>query len=192
MTRQSRIRKTTKAEPKGFDRLAARAAAEDAENERQQQNIDVAELERIAQEEADQEEADTIDLLEVIRRFPDKFPMEVAGWNILIEMRRPKNKMGRFVKVETQITNEQYLTTVGRVLMCGPTALQGKTSSGIDLSAVTATIKTAEDLVGKFVVIQRYTGNDLPFVPNPAIKLRFITISEILGVTPMPGMWMKQ
>lgn len=194
MARVSRIRKTAAkaAEPMGFDRLAQRAAAEDAQNDAQQHTVDLAEMERLAQEAADQEEADNIDLLEVIREMPDRFDLDVASWNILIEMRRPKNKMGRFVKVESQLTTEQYLTTVGRVLMCGPTALEGRTTSGIDLSHLTRKIKTPEELVGKFVILQRYTGNDLHFAPNPAIKLRLITAGEILAVTSMPGMWMRQ
>lgn len=120
------------------------------------------------------------------------FPLEVAMWQILIEMQRPKDRMGRFIKVESQRENEQYLTTVGRVLLCGPTAMSGKTESGIPLDQLTATIKTPEQLIGKYVIIQRYTGNDLFFAPWPVKKLRYITATEILSVTTNPGMWMKQ
>lgn len=119
------------------------------------------------------------------------FPLEIASWQILIEMQRPKDKMGMFHKVESQLQAEQYLTVVGRVLMVGPTAFDGKTESGIDLSRLTATINSAEQLVGKFIIMQRYTGNDIYFAPMPAKKLRVITITEILAVTPLASLWMK-
>lgn len=119
------------------------------------------------------------------------FPIEIASWQILIEMKRPKDRMGRFVKVATQISNEEYLTVVGRVLMVGPTAFEGKTESGVPLNRLTATISTPEDLVGKWIVMQRYTGNDLYFAPMPGKKLRIITITEILAVTTLATLWMK-
>jgi hypothetical protein len=197
MARQSRIRKTAEvtAFPKVSsidERLAARA-----NEEAEQREADLArQREQFAKEEEELRIAERIDLLKIIQadqlNGTENFPLEVAMWQILIEMQRPKDRMGRFIKVETQRENEQYLTTVGRVLMVGPTAMSGKTESGIPLDQLTATIKTPEQLVGKYVIIQRYTGNDLFFAPWPVKKLRYITATEILSVTKVPGMWMKQ
>lgn len=197
MARQSRIRKTAEvtAFPKVSsidERLAARANEEAEERE-----ADLArQREQFAKEEEELRIAERIDLLKIIQadqlNGTENFPLEVAMWQILIEMQRPKDRMGRFIKVETQRENEQYLTTVGRVLLVGPTAMSGKTESGIPLDQLTATIKTPEQLVGKYVIIQRYTGNDLFFAPWPVKKLRYITATEILSVTKVPGMWMKQ
>lgn len=197
MARQSRIRKTAEvtAFPKVSsidERLAARA-----NEEAEQREADLArQREQFAKEEEELRIAERIDLLKIIQadqlNGTENFPLEVAMWQILIEMLRPKDRMGRFIKVETQRENEQYLTTVGRVLMVGPTAMSGKTESGIPLDQLTATIKTPEQLVGKYVIIQRYTGNDLFFAPWPVKKLRYITATEILSVTKVPGMWMKQ
>lgn len=197
MARQSRIRKTAEvtAFPKVSsidERLAARA-----NEEAEQREADLArQREQFAKEEEELRIAERIDLLKIIQadqlNGTENFPLEVAMWQILIEMQRPKDRMGRFIKVETQRENEQYLTTVGRVLMVGPTAMSGKTESGIPLDQLTATIKTPEQLIGKYVIIQRYTGNELFFAPWPVKKLRYITATEILGVTTNPGMWMKQ
>lgn len=165
----------------------------EADAERREQELDLQrEAERLQKEEAEARAADSIDLLKVIQRNPDDFPLEVASWNILIEMQKPKDRMGRFVKVDSQRETEQYLTVVGRVLLCGPTALSGKTESGIPLNELTATIKTPEDLIGKFVICQRYTGNDQFFAPIPGKKLRYITATEILGVSKIAGLWMRQ
>lgn len=149
-----------------------------------------AERKRLEREEAEAQAAELVDLLTHINN-PEIWPHECALWGLLIEMVRPKNRMGRFLKVESQVQAEQYLTVVGRVLQCGPVAMEGKTESGIPLNQLTATIKTPEQLIGKYVIIQRYTGNDLYFAPMPGKKLRYITVTEILGVTTVPSMWMK-
>lgn len=180
--------KTTPAVPERWANLDKEAEAARREEQEDLQR----ERDRLEKEEADQRAADAIDLLKVIRETPDNFPLECASWNILIEMQRPKDRMGRFVKVQSQVDNEQYLTVVGRVLMCGPTAMTGKTESGIPLDQLTATIKTPEQLIGKFVIIQRYTGNDQFFAPLPGKKLRYITATEILAVSKMAGLWMRQ
>lgn len=173
-------------------RLDARAAQEKIEEERKAEKVSEAIAAQLEDEQEEERKAERIDLLRIIREKPEAFPLEVASWNILIEMVKVKDRMGRFLKHVDQVNQEQYLTTVGRVLLCGPTALTGKTESGIPLELLTATIKTPEDLIGKFVVIQRYTGNELFFAPWPIKKLRYITATEILGVTTNPGMWMKQ
>lgn len=173
-------------------RLDQRAEQERIEEEREADNARRNMAALLEEEQEAERKAERIDLLTVIREKPEAFPLEVASWNILIEMVKVKDRMGRFLKHIDQMNQEQYLTTVGRVLMCGPTALTGKTESGIPLDQLTATIKKPEDLIGKYVVIQRYTGNDLFFAPWPIKKLRYITATEILSVTTNPGMWMKQ
>lgn len=180
------------AEPRGMDRLAAKAYREQNEEALEQQQDLQRQAEAMAEEEEEARLADAIDLLKVIQRNPADFPLEVASWNILIEMQKPKDRMGRFIKHIDQINVEQHLTVVGRVLLCGPTALSGKTESGIPLNELTATIKTPEDLIGKFVICQRYTGNDQFFAPLPGKKLRYITATEILGVSKIAGLWMRQ
>lgn len=184
--------RSTPAVSSGLARLAQKADRENNEEEQARQLDMQRAAEQAQKEEAEQRAADSVDLLKVIREQPDAFPLEVASWNILIEMQRPKDRMGRFIKVEGQITMEQHLTVVGRVLMCGPTALSGRTESGIPLDQLTATIKTPEDLIGKFVITQRYTGNDQFFAPIPGKKLRYITATEILAVSKIAGLWMRQ
>lgn len=173
-------------------RLDQRAEQERIEEEREAEGVRQAIAANLEAEQEEERKAERIDLLRIIREQPEAFPLEVASWNILIEMVKVKDRMGRFLKHADQVNQEQYLTTVGRVLMVGPTALSGKTESGIPLNELTATIKTAADMIGKYVIIQRYTGNELFFAPWPVKKLRYITATEILGVTTNPGMWMKQ
>lgn len=173
-------------------RLDQRAEQERIEEEREADNARRNMAALIEEEQEAERVAERIDLLRIIREQPEAFPLEVASWNILIEMVKVKDRMGRFLKHIDQMNQEQYLTTVGRVLLVGPTAFTGKTESGIPLNELTATIKTSEQLIGKYVIIQRYTGNELFFAPWPVKKLRYITATEILGVTTNPGMWMKQ
>ena len=164
-------------------------AAEQAEKERRE--IEARQKAIIAEQE-EYDRAAKYDLWRVIQEQPQDFPIDVGTWNILIEMYEPRRTMGRFVKTQEQIDQEQYLTVIGRVLKCGPTAFDGKTTSGIDCSKVTAHCQSPEELEGRYVIIQRYTGNEIYFAPYPAKKLRFITLQEVLAVTSVPTMFMKQ
>jgi hypothetical protein len=157
-----------------------------------------AELARIEQEEDEAQMAARVDLFKIIQEEKGKPLMErqfrllVANWNILIEMVKVRDKMGLFHKTEQQMAAENHLSVVGRVLLCGPTALSGETESGINLALVAEGISTPDALEGMYVVIQRYVGNDMYFAPMPGKKLRYITASEILAVTPIAGLWIKQ
>jgi hypothetical protein len=156
------------------------------------ESTDVAdERRRLEQLELERASAQRIDLFKVIQDSPADFPIDCGSWNILIEMYEPGSKMGSIIKTQAQMDAEQHLTVVGRVLKVGITAFAGKTTSGIDCSKLTDHIQSPEELVGRYVIIQRYTGNEIYFAPFPAKKLRFITLQEILAVTTIPTMWMK-
>lgn len=148
-----------------------------------------AEIEREFEEQL---EAERVDLFKIIQEAPENFPLEAGLWNVLIEMVRPKAKMGRFIKTQAQIEAEQYQTVIGRVLKVGPTASTGETEGKIPLHLIAKGISSAEELLGWYVIIQRYVGNEVYFAPLPAKKLRFIAVTEILGVTRVPTMWMRQ
>ena len=150
---------------------------------------------RLEADESLREQAARVNLWDIIKKDPSNFPLQAASWNILIEMYEPAATMGsavKIVKTQAQIEQEQYLTVIGRVLRCGPTAFEGRTTSGINCAELTDHIQTPDELEGRYVIIQRYVGNEIFFAPYPAKKLRFITLQEILAVTTVPSMWMRQ
>ncbi len=155
-----------------------------------------AELQRALEQERElmekeAQEAAKIDLLEIIRTDPDKFPLKACGWNILMEMVEVADKMGRFIKTKDQMRAEQLFVTCGRVLLAGPTCLTGETESKIPLWMVAEGIEKREDLIGRFFHIQRYTGNEVLYAPAPTKQLKYITVSEFLGVTTDPRYWVR-
>lgn len=155
----------------------------DAEFERRRLAVDEDEKERLF--------ADKYDLVEMIKQDPASFPLEIAMWNVLIEMVRPSAKYGMIQKTPGQIQADEYLSKIGRVILVGPSAMEGKTESGIPLKDLTTTIKTPEALIGKYIIQQLHTGQDVWFAPLPGKKLKVISTTEILGVTSCPTMFMK-
>jgi hypothetical protein len=156
----------------------------DAELARRQASVD--------QDEQERQFADKYDLVKMIAEDPSCFPLEIAMWNILIEMVRPKSKFGGLIeKTAGQMQAEEYLSKIGRVILVGPTAMEGKTESGIALKDLTATIKTPEQLIGKYIIQQVHTGQDVWFAPLPGKKLKLISATEIMAVTTNPTMFMK-
>jgi hypothetical protein len=156
----------------------------DRELEKRRQAIDKDEAERTL--------ADKYDLVEMYRRDPALFPIEVSLWHILIEMVSPSRKYGGILeKTPQQQMADEYLTKIGRVIACGPSALEGKTESGIELKNLTASVRRPEDLIGKYIVQMPHTGVELPFAPLPAKKLKIISVTEIAAVTTNPTMFMK-
>ncbi len=141
--------------------------------------------------EKEAQEAAKVDLLQIIRETPEKFPLQACGWNILMEMVEVPDKMGRFIKTKDQMRAEQLFVTCGRVLLAGPAALTGKTESNIPLDLVAEGISTPADLIGRYFHIQRYTGNEVLYAPAPTKQLKYITISEFLGVTTDPRYWVR-
>lgn len=155
-----------------------------------------AELQRALEQERElmekeAQEAAKVDLLQIIRETPEKFPLQACGWNILMEMVEVPDKMGRFMKTKDQMRAEQLFVTCGRVLLAGPAALTGKTESNIPLDLVAEGISTPADLIGRYFHIQRYTGNEVLYAPQPTKQLKYITISEFLGVTTDPRYWVR-
>jgi hypothetical protein len=166
------------------------------EQKREARIEDEAELERrnLAINEDEQERilADKYDLVAMIAANPASFPLEVAMWNVLLEMVRPATKFGGVIqKTPGQMQADEFLSVVGRVIMVGPSAMEGKTESGIPLKDLTATIKTPEQLIGKYIIHQRHTGSEVWFAPLPGKKLKLITTTEVLAVTTVPSMFMK-
>jgi hypothetical protein len=145
----------------------------------------------VSKDEEERRFADKFDLVKLIARDPAVFPIEISLWNILIEMVQPSAKMGILIKTDDQIKAEQYFSVIGRVVLCGPSALEGKTSSGIPLANFTAGIKDPAALIGKYVIHQRHVGADIWFAPMPGKRLKIISATEILAVTDNPSMFMK-
>jgi hypothetical protein len=146
----------------------------------------------VDQDEAERILADKYDLVAMIAKDPACFPLEIAMWNILIEMVRPASKYGGVIqKTGQQLQAEEYLARIGRVILCGPSAMEGKTESGIMLKDLTATIKTPEQLIGKYVIQQPNTGADVWFAPLPGKRLKVISATEVLAVTTNPTMFLK-
>lgn len=162
---------------------AARAAVPD-EFQTRKAAIDEDERERLL--------ADKYDLLAMWRKDPALFPIEIAYWGICIEMLRPSLKYGGVLeKTSEQLKAEEYLSRIGRVVAVGPSCLEGKTESGIDLRRLTATISSPEDLLGKYVLQAPHTGADVWFTPLPGKRLKIISNTEILAVTSQPTMFLK-
>lgn len=174
----------SKSQAKRMNATHAATIVDDAELARRQKVID--------EDERERQFADKYDLVAMIARDPALFPLEIAMWNVLIEMVRPASKYGGLIeKTAGQIAAEEYLGVIGRVILVGPSAMEGKTESGIALKDLTATIKTPEQLVGKYLIHQPHTGAPVWFAPLPGKKLKIITTTEILAVTTNPSMFMK-
>jgi hypothetical protein len=179
----ARVEETALERKRNAEVAAQEASAQDELDARQQQ---------VDQDERERKLADKYDLAAMYARNPALFPLEVAMWNILIEMVRPASKFGGLIhKTPGQLQAEEYLSVIGRVIACGPSCMEGKTESGILLKDLTATIKTPEDLIGKYVIHQRHVGADIWFAPLPGKKLKIITVTEVIAVTTNPTMFMK-
>ena len=196
MERSDRVIKSLPPRSKSVQKREAAMSKTELEEKREAQIAADAELakrrQQVDQDEAERQLADKYDLVKMIAEDPACFPLEIAMWNVLIEMVRPTSKFGGLIeKTAAQLSAEEYLSVIGRVILVGPSAMEGKTESGILLKDLTATIKTPEDLIGKYLIHQRHTGADVWFAPLPGKKLKIITTTEILAVTTNPTMFMK-
>lgn len=114
------------------------------------------------------------------------FPFTPGGWNIVIEPLEPREITdGGLIIADISQEAESFQITIGRVLKAGPTSMQGRTSSGIDLSVFTEDIKCPADLIGKFVIYQRFAGHQLK-LRRTGQKIIVMDITELLGVTDDP------
>lgn len=140
-------------------------------------NVDLA-----ARRALQQADAETVDLLKL-----DRLPVQPAGWNILVEPMTPKqtSEGGIMLVSESQMA-EEVNTTVGRVIACGPTAMQGKTNSGIEIRDFTDDIQKPADLKGRYVIYQKHTGQDVVLKKYGDRKLKLLTVTELLAVVDDP------
>lgn len=113
-------------------------------------------------------------------------PMLVAGWNILIRPKEPKRESEGGIALPSMTQQREEITcTVGQVVDCGPTALEGKTSSGIPLCKLAEGIETPVDLIGQWLMYARYTGHRVRLIENGAL-LHIITATEVQLILPGP------
>jgi len=119
----------------------------------------------------------------------DGFPFTPGLWNIVVEPLKPRTMSdGGIEVVDVSQEAESYQVTVGRVLKAGPSALEGKTSSGIELANFAPGIRSPEDLIGKFVIYQCHVGQQLT-IRRTDQKLKVMKITDLLGVTDDPYAW---
>lgn len=117
------------------------------------------------------------------------FPFLPGGWNIVIQPLKPRSMSdGGLEVVEISQNAEEYQITVGRVLRCGPSAFDGKTTSGIELSKFVEGINTAEQLIGKYIFHQLHVGQILRLRKTDQ-QIKVIKLTDILGVTEDPHAW---
>ena len=117
------------------------------------------------------------------------FPFTPSFWNIVIEPLEPRDTSdgGVFV-VDLSKEAEEFQMTVGRVLKCGPTAMQGTTTSGIKLSDFVPGITDIAQLLGKYVVYQRHVGQDL-VLRKTGQTVKVMHLTNVIGVTEDPYAW---
>lgn len=120
-------------------------------------------------------------------------PLEVAGWNILIAPLGAKTQSdGGIAFAETTQQAEEIQIKIGKVIGVGPTCMEGKTTSGIELKYLTKSINTPEQLLGKFLMYQAYTGHAVrakTATGGMGKRLLFITATEVLAVVKNPEQW---
>jgi co-chaperonin GroES (HSP10) len=118
-------------------------------------------------------------------------PLIAAMWQIVVQPREAKTTYGdSAIALPPEVVRNQEITTnVGRVIECGPTALEGKTASGIELKRVTKDISTPEELQGKYVLYQKFTGQTVQVLgpSNTPVTLIILTATEILAIVPDPS-----
>lgn len=114
--------------------------------------IDIDRLARQAQQAQQTEQAECVVDIAAVK-------LAATLWNIIVEPVTPKSQSeGGIILAEESRKVEEIQCCVGKVLYCGPSALEGKTASGIYLRAFAADIDKPSDLVGKFVLWERHTG----------------------------------
>jgi co-chaperonin GroES (HSP10) len=116
----------------------------------------------------------------------EKLPLRPIGWQILLEPQEPKKtSAGGIIIADAAQQVEEITITVGRVLRVGPTALQGKTSSGVNLADLDPSIQKVDDLIGMYVIYQRYTGSTIT-LRRTGKKLLLLTVTELLAIAEDP------
>jgi hypothetical protein len=117
------------------------------------------------------------------------FPFEPAYWMIVVEPLQPRNKSdGGIEVVDVSMEAEAYQMTVGRILKVGPACMEGQTTGGVKLDNYTRSIRTPEELIGKYVVYQKHVGQELVLRETGQI-IKAMKLTETLGVTDDPYAW---
>lgn len=139
-------------------------------------------VERAARE-ALREKAPKPDLLK------EGFPFEPGLWNIVVEPIEPKKETeGGLELVQLSQDAEAFQITCGRVLKAGPAAMEGKTTSGIELCNFLPGVRTREDLIGLNVMYQLHTGMTLT-LRKTGQRIIVMKVTDLLGRTDDPQAW---
>lgn len=114
---------------------------------------------------------------------------QVCGWGIVIKPLAPRTKSdGGILLAQPTVDAQTYAITVGKVVGIGPTALEGKTSSGIELAHLARDIRKPEDLLRKFVMHQKFTGVEAKR-RDTGSKLLVLEITNLVMIVPDPDKW---
>lgn len=87
---------------------------------------------------------------------PSELPIEAGFWNLIIEPRPPKEKVGSIVLAEDTKAADKIQCTVGRIQAIGSLCFKAKTAGGLELEQERIKFK-----VGDEVLFQRHTGQKI-------------------------------
>lgn len=115
--------------------------------------------------------------------------MQCANWSVLIHPREPKEESaGGIVLTDETQQAEGIRACIGQIVGLGPTALHGKTPSGIEICQVGYDANFAGVLLGKWVIHHKYAGMEV-YNTRLKAKLRIMTISDVLMLVSDPDEW---
>lgn len=138
-------------------------------------------IDRIARNATNLQRRGSVDLLSL-----EKLPIEPWGWQMLVEPLEPVEvSEGGIVLPEESKQADEIQTTVARVLRLGPAALDGLTQSGLKLAKLIpkadGSDTTPEDLIGQYLIFQRYTGYPITLRKYGNKKVLLISVTEVLA-----------
>ena len=112
----------------------------------------------------------------------------IGTWNIGVVPIRPRRVTeGGIEMVDLTLEAEETQNRIGRVFQVGPTALEGKTASGIPLNVFTDEILSGEEMVGKFVLFDMYAGKRLHLRNGHQIVM--LVITDLIAHIHDPHAW---
>lgn len=114
--------------------------------------------------------------------FENPPPVRATLWHIYVQpLPPPKETKGGIQVVKSVQDAEAILQIVGRVFDVGPGALDGKTEGGIDLSKFSDDVRVPKDLLGRYVIMQRNTGDKVTASDDEYVFYS-VTCSAIIGI----------